>query len=81
MVSYNIPKNTPIVLNNVADALAIYGPHVFRLKGAKTREKTHPRVGGGGKLEIPQYFYRLNKFVTLTADVMFVSDIPFLVTF
>ena len=81
MVSDNIPKNMPIGLNNIADALAIYGPPIYRLKGAKTREKTHPRVGEGGKPEITQDFYRLNKFVTLTADVMFVSGIPFLVTF
>ena len=70
-----------IGLDNVADALAIYGPPVSRLKGANTREKTHPRVWEGGKLEIPRDFYQLNKFVTLTADVMFVRGIPFLVTF
>ena len=49
MVSDNIPKNMTIGLDNVADAPAIYGPPVSRLKGAKTREKTHPRVGEGGE--------------------------------
>ena len=29
----------------------------------------------------PEDFYQLHKFVTLTADVMFVNGIPFLVTF
>ena len=81
MVSDNIPKNMPIGLNNVADALAIYGPHVSSLKGAKTREKTYPRVGEGGKLEIPRDFYRLNKFLTLTVDIILLSGIPLLVTF
>ena len=71
----------PIGFDNVADTLAIHGTPVSILKGDKTREKPQPRVGEGGKLEIPQDFYRLNKFVTLTADVMFVSSIPFLVTF
>ena len=71
----------PIGLNNIADALAIYGPPVYRLKGAKTRYKTHPRVGEGGGLENPRDFYRLKTFVNLTADVIFVSSIPFLVTF
>ena len=71
----------PIGINNVSDALAIYGPPIFSLKWVNTREKTQLRVGEGGKLEIPQYFYRLNKFVTLTADVMFMSGIPFLVNF
>ena len=32
-------------------------------------------------MKIPKYFYQLHKFVTLTADVMFVDGIPFLVTF
>ena len=35
----------------------------------------------GGRCEIPRDFYQLNKFVTLTADVMFVYGLPFLVTF
>ena len=81
MVCDNIPKNMPIGIDNVADALAIYGPPVSRLKGEKNRDKTQPQVGEGGKLEIPRYFYRLKHFVTLAADVMFVIGIPFLVTF
>ena len=32
------------------------------------------------RVEIPRDFYKLHKFVTLTADVMFVSGIPFMVT-
>ena len=36
-------------------------------------------MGGGG--EIPRDFYRLNKFVTLTLDEMFVCGFPFLVTY
>ena len=33
MFSDNIPENMPISLNNVSDALAIYGPSISRLKG------------------------------------------------
>ena len=57
MVSDNIPENMCIGLDNVADALVIYGPPVSRLKGAKTRDKTHPRVWEGGELEITRGFY------------------------
>ena len=32
-------------------------------------------------MKIPRGFYRLHKFVTLAADVMFVKSILFLVTF
>ena len=32
-------------------------------------------------MKITRDFYRVHKFVTLAADVMFVKSIPFLVTF
>ena len=32
------------------------------------------------RVSIPQEFYRLNKFVTIAADVMFVGGIPFFIT-
>ena len=56
MVSDNIPENMPISIDNIADALAICGPPVSRLKGVKTREETQPWVGEEGKLAIPRYF-------------------------
>ena len=37
MVSDNTPKNMPNGIDNVADALAIYGPPISRLKEIKTR--------------------------------------------
>ena len=33
------------------------------------------------RISIPHDFYRLHKFVTITADFMFIRGIPFLVTF
>ena len=33
------------------------------------------------RVEIPRYFYRLHKMVTIAADVMFVSEIPSQATF
>ena len=63
-------KNNPETLDNVTHNLAIYGKNVNRLKGAATRQRTHGVTEG--RCEIPRDFYRLNKFVTLTADVMFV---------
>ena len=59
MVSDNIPENMPIGLDNVVDALAIYGPPVSRLKGTKTREKPNRGLGKGGNLNPPRDFYRL----------------------
>ena len=72
-------KNNPVSLNDVANALAIFGANVNRSKGAATRKKPHRVVGG--RCKIPRDFYRLNKFVTLTVDVMFVCGVLFLVTY
>ena len=64
---------------NVADAFAIFGSNVNILKGAATRQQPHRVVGG--RCETPKEFYHLNKFVNLTADVMFVCGFNFLVTY
>ena len=72
-------KNNPILIEDVANTFAICGANINRLKGATTRKKPY-RVEGG-RCEIPRDFYRLNKFVTLTEDVMFVCGLPFLVTY
>ena len=40
MVSDNILENIPIGIDNVSNALAIYGPPASRLKWAKTIDKT-----------------------------------------
>ena len=47
MIIDNIPKNMPIGTDNVADALAIYGPPGSRLKGKNTREKPNHGLGRG----------------------------------
>ena len=42
------------------------------------------KVKGGfpvDRVSIPEEFYRLNKFVTIAGDVMFVSGGPFFVTY
>ena len=42
------------------------------------------KVKGGfpvDRVSIPEEFYRLNKFVTIAADVIFVSGVPFFVTY
>ena len=79
IIGTNVLKNNPVTIENVADAFAIFGSNVNRLKGAATRQQPHRVVGG--RYEIPRDFYRLNKFVTLMADVMFVCGFPFLVTY
>ena len=38
------------------------------------------RADGEDIVSIPNDFYKLHRFVTLVADVMFVNAVPFLVT-
>ena len=71
-------KNNPVSHENIFHAQATFGPNVSGLKGRATRKRPHRVVRS--RCKISRDFYLLNKFVTLTADVMFVSGIPFLVT-
>ena len=76
IVSQQSLKNVPIRSTDVANAKSIFGPSVAGLKGSTTRKRT-----GGNKPEervrIPESLFRLNKFVTMAADVMFVAGVPF----
>ena len=74
-------KNCPITVNDLANASSILGPHNRdMLKGAATRRKPNSRVGVEDRVKIPRDWYKLNKFVTLMADVMFVCGLPMFVT-
>ena len=60
-----------------SNSLAVYGPNRPILRGAKTRE--NPDRVTEGRIEIPRDFYRLHKFVTLSADLVLVGGLPFLI--
>ena len=74
-------KHCPVTVEDIANAHAILGPNRARLKGVATRQPVHFTKTMGERLKIPRDFYRLHKSVTLTADLMFVSGLPFLVTY
>ena len=78
IVSQQSLKNVPIRSTDVANAKSISGPSVAGLKGWKTRKKTGDKPED--RVYIPESLYRLNKFVTIAADVMFVAGVPFFVT-
>ena len=74
----NAPNfNCPVTVADARRANVLFGK-VQGLRGYSVR-KTPKRVSVE-LVEIPRGFYKLNKFVTLTADVMVVYGIPFLVT-
>ena len=69
----------PVDVNDVSRSVVIFGPDRSRLRGAATRQ--NPKRVVEEYMKMPRDFYQLHKFVTLSADVMFVNGIPFLITF
>ena len=80
MVSKKTIENLPVTPIDVSNAFAIFGTNLSIVKGVTNRTKPS-RVETEFDIEIPRDIYRLNRFVTLTADVMFVSGILFLKNF
>ena len=74
-------KHCPVTVEYIANDHAIFGPNCTRFKGAVTRHPVRFTKTMGERLKIPRDFYRIHKSVTLTADLMFVSGLPFLVTY
>ena len=70
-------ENCPVTATDMSNASVIFGPDLPGVKG-KTVHRIPHRVEME-YLDICDY-YTLQKFVTLTADVMFVNGIPFLMT-
>ena len=71
MVSQGRPRNCDIKVKDISNTDAIFGPYLPGLRGRTVREKlerVEPQY-----TQIPWDFYRLHKFVTLVADVMFVN--------
>jgi len=78
MVSRGSLKNCKVQIQDISNARSIFGHNRSRLKGGTVRKK--PERVEPEYTEIPKDFYVLHRFVTLTADVMFVNGIPFLIT-
>ena len=74
-------KHCPVSVKDIANAHVIFGPNLNRLKGAAIRQPVRHTKKMGERLKIPREFYRQHKYVTLSADVMFVCGLPFLVTY
>ena len=74
----NTSKNSETTPLTNANATTIFGPNRNVLRGKAVRRR--PERVEADFIQIPRDYYVLHKFVTLTADLMFVSGIPFLVT-
>eukprot|EP00804_Cyclotella_cryptica_P004758 CCRYP_016241-RA/>CCRYP_016241-RA protein AED:0.30 eAED:0.32 QI:0/0/0/1/0/0/4/0/361 len=67
---------SPITSKDVANARQIFGPSEACIKGKWGR----PEIVRPTYVPVPEELINPNRYVTLAADVMFVSGLPFLVT-
>ena len=78
MVRSKSLDNCSVVADGVTNARSIFGPNLPGLRGKTVRQRPERVVPE--YLRILRDYYRLHRFVTLTADVMFVNGLPFLTT-
>jgi hypothetical protein len=79
IVRSNQIKDSPVALRDVQVATSIWGKSVSKLKGSTTRTKLIPV--SRDHIKIPKELLNLHREVFLTADIFFVNEIPFFLTF
>ena len=78
MVREKLIANCPVTVSDVQHANQIFGPDLAGLRGKTVRRKPdHVTID---YVEVPRDFLDRHRNVTLTADVMFVNGLPFLIT-
>ena len=78
MVRLNMLKDCPVTNDDIRNAHAIYGPDLASIRG-KTVRRAPERVVVD-YVDVPRHLLSLHENVTLSADVMFVNGVPFLVS-
>jgi hypothetical protein len=78
MVSSNMIRNFPVTPADISAANKICGPNVASMKGKTVRATQEPVLRE--YVEVPKERIDLNKYITITADVMFVDGLRFMIT-
>jgi hypothetical protein len=78
MVSSNMITNCPVTPTDINAANNICGPNIASIKGKTVRVAQEPVLTS--YVKVPQEILDLNKEITITADVMFVDGLGFMVT-
>ena len=78
LVGRNLIPNCPVTVQDIKNAEFIWGPDLGSLKG-KTARRQSPAVQTQS-YPIPIQIMQQYRMVTLSADIMFVNRIPFLMT-
>ena len=76
--NYNALKSIPLTCTDIDNAHTIFGPGLSGVWGETVRQK--PTRVETEETYVPRYFCGVHRFVTLTAGVIFVNGVPFLVT-
>ena len=66
----------PVTVADITNSPTIFGPNRPRIRGGTKRDTNIKRVKYQ-RVSIPRKFYKMHKRFTITADVMFVSWVPF----
>ena len=77
MVHANLIANSPLIPENVTHGHKLVGENVKGLRGKTVHEKSEPEVTD--YVQIPPEIVQKSKYVMLTADVMLVNNLPFVV--
>src|SRR5210317_1873698 len=78
MVQHNMINNCPITIEDINIAEKIFGKDIYALKGKTTKQKPISVVTD--YISIPTEQLNVHKDVTITADVLFVQKILFLIS-
>ena len=70
IASNKLLLNSHITTHEITNADSMFGPNLVGARGKKVGNKPSS-VDIEENVKIPEYFYRLHKFVMLTADVIF----------
>ena len=79
MVHVRLIANCPITPNDISIAHTIFGEILAGIHGKTIRQKSEQILID--YILIPQDFVHMHKFITVTACVMFVNDLAFVITF
>jgi hypothetical protein len=72
-------RNCPVTPAYISAANKIFGPNIASMKGKTVQATQEPFVTE--YVEVPKEIIDLNKDITITADVMFVDGLGFMITF
>ena len=78
IVRYGMINDCKITVQDIKNALSIFGPDIFALKGKTVRQK--PTQVVTEYYEIPSEIMERHRNITLVCDVMFVNGIIFFIT-